>query len=73
MPRKLRVSLAGVPEHVIQRGNNRQIIFANEEDMQAYVTWLKDYSIKYQVNIHAWVLITNHVHLLCTPSNSTGI
>jgi len=38
MPRKLRVSLAGVPEHVIQRGNNRQIIFANEEDMQAYVT-----------------------------------
>ena len=62
-----------MPEHVIQRGNNRQIIFANEEDMQAYVTWLKDYSIKYQVNIHAWVLMTNHVHLLCTPSNSTGI
>ncbi|WP_411991490.1 transposase [Agarivorans sp. DSG3-1] len=73
MARKLRVSYPGVVEHIIQRGNNRQIIFANDEDMQAYVAWLKQYTKQYQVAIHAWVLMTNHVHLLCTPSTATGI
>ena len=73
MPRKPRVSAAGVAEHVIQRGNNRQVIFATEEDMKCYVAWLKDYAKKYRVKIHAWVLMTNHVHLLCTPSTSTAI
>jgi len=73
MPRKPRVSLAGVAEHVIQRGNNRQAIFACEDDMKAYVTWLKQYSKKYNVAIHAWVLMTNHVHLLCSPANHSGI
>lgn len=73
MPRKPRASIAGVPEHVIQRGNNRQVIFTSEDDMKAYVTWLKKYAQKYGVAIHAWVLMTNHVHLLCTPSSSTSI
>ena len=44
MARRLRVSSAGVPEHLIQRGNNRQATFACEEDMQAYVGWLKTYN-----------------------------
>jgi putative transposase len=48
MARRLRVSSAGVPEHLIQRGNNRQATFACEEDMQAYVGWLKTYSKKYK-------------------------
>lgn len=52
---------------MIQRGNNRQVCFANEQDFAAYAGWLKDCSKKYQVDIHAWVLMTNHVHLLCTP------
>jgi len=52
---------------VIQRGNNRQVCFGGEQDFAAYAGWLKDYSKKYQVDIHAWVLMTNHVHLLCTP------
>ena len=73
MPRKPRVSLAGVAEHVIQRGNNRQAIFACEDDMKAYVTWLKQYSKKYKVAIHAWVLMTNHVHILCSPANHSAI
>jgi putative transposase len=47
MPRKPRASSAGVAEHVIQRGNNRQVIFTSEEDMQAYVAWLKEYAKKY--------------------------
>jgi putative transposase len=73
MPRKPRVSLAGVAEHVIQRGNNRQAIFGCEDDMKAYVTWLKQYSQKYNVSIHAWVLMTNHVHILCSPANHVGV
>lgn len=44
MPIKPRVYLAGVPVHIIQRGNNRQAIFACDEDIKAYVTWLKDYA-----------------------------
>ena len=73
MPRKPRASAAGVPEHIIQRGNNRQVIFACEDDMKCYVTWLMQYAKKYDVQVHAWVLMTNHVHLLCTPSSATGI
>jgi putative transposase len=41
--------------------------------MKAYVMWLKQYANKYQVSIRAWVLMTHHVHLLCTPSTATGI
>lgn len=73
MPRRLRVSSPGIAEHIIQRGNNRQVIFGREDDMRAYINWLKEYSLKYKVAIHTWVLMTNHVHLLCTPSDSTGI
>ncbi len=67
MARLTRVCPVGVPQHIIQRGNNRQVCFAGEQDFAAYAGWLKDYSKKYQVDIHAWVLMTNHVHLLCTP------
>ncbi|MBL7004514.1 MAG: transposase [Gammaproteobacteria bacterium] len=73
MARLLRVSSVGVAQHIIQRGNNRQICFGNEEDIIAYVTWLKEYSKKYHVEVHAWVLMTNHVHLLCTPREKEGI
>jgi putative transposase len=57
----------GIPQHVIQRGNNRQVCFASEQDFAAYANWLKAYVKKFQVDLHAWVLMTNHVHLLCTP------
>ena len=73
MARLPRVSPVNVAQHVIQRGNNRQVCFANEDDMKAYVTWLKDYSKKYEVEIHAWVLMSNHVHLLCTPRLENGV
>jgi hypothetical protein len=44
MPRKQRVSVVGIAEHVIQRGNNKQIIFAHDSDMKAYVVWLREYA-----------------------------
>ncbi len=73
MARLPRVHLAGVPEHVIQRGNNRQVCFASDDDFAAYAHWLKEFADKFQVHIHAWVFMTNHVHLLCTASDSIGI
>jgi len=73
MARLPRVSPIGVPQHVIQRGNNRQLCFVREQDFAAYVSWLKEYSKKYHVDIHAWVLMTNHVHLLCTPQITDGV
>ncbi|WP_319558083.1 transposase [Thiomicrorhabdus sp.] len=65
MARLARITPSGVPIHVIQRGNNRQVIFAKEADFKAYLAWLKEYSEKHDVQVYAWCLMTNHVHLLC--------
>ena len=73
MARLPRVSPVGVPVHLIQRGNNRQCCFVAPEDFSAYLGWIKEYSIKYEVDIHAWVLMTNHVHLLCTPRQAGAV
>ena len=73
MSRLARICPIGIAQHVIQRGNNRQICFANEQDFFAYIGWLKKFSVKFEVNIHAWVLMTSHVHLLCTPCQENGV
>ncbi|QLE87839.1 transposase [Shewanella sp. Scap07] len=73
MPRKPRISPVGIAQHIIQRGNNRQTCFTATQDFEAYIGWLKDYADKYQVDVHAWVLMTNHVHILCTPQADNAI
>lgn len=73
MARLPRLYLPGCAQHVIQRGNNREACFYDEADYKAYLSFLKDAAIKYQVAIHAFVLMTNHVHLLVTPGNEHGI
>ncbi len=73
MARLARVSPVDIPQHIIQRGNNRQVCFGNEVDMKAYLHWLKVFSNKHQVSVHAWVLMTNHIHLLCTPQKAEAI
>jgi putative transposase len=73
MARLPRVCLPGVPQHVIQRGNNRQVCFGSDEHFAAYAFWLGEYSQAYGVAIHAWVFMTNHVHLLLTPSDREGV
>ena len=55
------------PLHVIQRGNNRQRIFFADQDYQIYRHWLAEAAAQYGCTIHAYVLMTNHVHLLVTP------
>ncbi len=72
MPRRIRFALAGVPLHVIQRGNNRSACFFAEEDYLAYLHWLGLGAAKYGCAIHAYVLMTNHVHLLLTPETPGG-
>ena len=73
MARLARVAPVGVPQHIIQRGNNRQTCFASDDDFVAYLGWLKEYAEKFEVEVHAWVLMTNHVHLLCTPTSENAI
>lgn len=73
MARLPRICLPGIPQHIIQRGNNRQVCFGADEDFAAYLHWLEEYSKKFDVAVHAWVLMTNHVHLLVTPKTTDGI
>ena len=73
MPRQPRVILAGVPLHLIQRGNNRQACFFTEDDYRAYLGWLNEYARESNCSIHAYVLMTNHVHLLLTPRTPDGV
>ncbi|WP_208111433.1 transposase [Marinomonas balearica] len=73
MPRRPRIFIPGMPEHIIQRGNNRQPIFARDEVFRAYAHWLKEYSVKFEVSIYASVFMTNHIHLLCAGSSEYSI
>lgn len=67
MARQPRFTLPGVPQHVIQRGNNREPCFYSVDDYVRYLEDLNDAAVKNQAAIHAYVLMTNHVHLLVTP------
>ena len=73
MARLHRICPVGVPQHIIQRGNNKQVCFVSTQDSAAYINWLKEYANKYQVDVHAWVLMSNHMHMLCTPKIANGI
>lgn len=73
MPRRPRINVAGYPQHVVQRGHNREACFFAEEDYQFYLHWLKKGAKKYGCEIHAYVLMTNHVHLLVSPQQPEGI
>ncbi len=73
MPRRRRFCPVGIPVHVIQRGNNRQSLFTNDSDIAAYVHWLSEGAARYQVQVHGWVFMTNHVHLLLRPLKVTAL
>ncbi len=67
MPRRARLSMPGIPWHIIQRGNNRSACFFTDEDYQLYLDRLQEQADKHGCEIHAYVLMTNHVHILLTP------
>jgi putative transposase len=70
MPRRPRLALPNVPLHLIQRGNNRQACFISDEDYRFYLDWLGESAGKTGCRIHAYVLMTNHVHLLVSSARS---
>ncbi len=72
MARLPRLVVAGQPLHLIQRGNNRAAIFFADEDYQCYRDALGEASQRFGCAIHAYVLMTNHVHLLITPADERG-
>jgi putative transposase len=63
----------GIPQHVIQRGNNREPCFYAEQDYRRYLDDLRKVAKKYRCRIHAYVLMTNHAHILVTPMVEYGI
>jgi putative transposase len=68
MARLPRLTLPDYPHHVFQRGNNRQNIFTGSHDFQFFLGLLSEQSLKYEVAVHAYVLMNNHFHLLATPT-----
>lgn len=73
MPRRRRIHLDGVPLHIVQRGHNREACFFADEDYQSYLHWLGEALLREQVQLHAYALMTNHVHLLVTPARGESI
>ena len=72
MPRRARLRIADAPLHVIQRGNNRSACFFVDHDYGCYLHHLEELAVLHTCSIHAYVLMTNHVHLLLTPRRPDG-
>ena len=67
MPRLARIVFPGVPHHITQRGNRREEVFFIDDDRH-YLNWLKEYSQEHQVDVLAYCLMTNHIHLVVVPN-----
>jgi putative transposase len=73
MPRIARVVVPGLPYHITQRGNRRQDVFFRDADRQSYLHLAIEYSLRFGLQILAYCLMTNHVHLVCVPSLATTL
>ena len=73
MARQPRFNLPGQPQHVIQRGNNREPIFCQDDDYRYYLQKLEEGCKKHSCDLYAYVLMSNHIHLLLTPQTGKGI
>ena len=73
MPRRPRIHLDGVPIHIVQRGHNREPCFFGEDDYNSYLHWLGEALGEAECKLHAYVLMTNHVHLLLTPKKAEAV
>ena len=73
MPRQARIDLPGLPQHIVARGNNRQPCFFTDTDRSMYLNCLLVAARNHCVAIHAYVLMTNHVHLLATGATDGAV
>lgn len=69
MPRQERIIIPQEAHHITQRGNYRQEIFEDDDDFKQYLTWLKEYAEKCNIDILAYCLMTNHVHIIGVPKD----
>jgi putative transposase len=67
MARLARSTVIGYPHHVVQRGNYDQAVFETDADYRRYLDWLREYAVRYSVDIWAYCLMPNHVHFICVP------
>ena len=73
MPRRPRSISPGFPVHIVQRGVDRRPSFRQHKDFRSYLTALRETSAEYGVSVHAYVLMTNHVHILASPERESSI
>jgi putative transposase len=73
MPRTARLVLPQYPHHVVQRGHNRQAVFAADGDYERYLATLAELKAKFDIKVYAWCVMANHVHLLLEPSDGAGL
>lgn len=73
MPRPVRISLEGLVYHIINRGNNRQEVFKEEEDFDTYLKTIKKFKAKYSFKLYGYCLMNNHTHLIIEPSKANTL
>ncbi len=73
MARQPRLDLPGIPQHIVQRGNNRLPCFLDDNDRRRYLHLLREALLATECRLHAYVLMDNHVHMLVTPTGYGGI
>jgi len=73
MPRLARTVFSGVPHHITQRGNRREDVFFSDEDREVYLEWLQSYCEKHDVDMLAYCLMSNHIHLVAVPNSEEGL
>jgi len=73
MPRLARTVIANIPYHVTQRGNRRENVFFTDDGRRTYLTWLSQYAEQHHVDILAYCLMPNHVHLVAVPATQDGL
>ncbi|MFL0796418.1 MAG: transposase [Cellvibrionaceae bacterium] len=73
MPRKSRFYLPNIPVHIVQRGQSRDPVFFEAQDYATYAYWVSEAAKRYNVSVHAFVLMTNHIHLLITPLDGDSV
>ncbi len=73
MPRRSRAVFSGLAHHISQRGNRRGDVFFSDDDRRVYLTWLQDYCQVFKVEVLAYCLMSNHVHLVAVPDSEDGL
>jgi putative transposase len=73
MPRSARIVVPNYPYHITQRGNYRQKIFEDQEDRSIYLTWMNEYSKRYDLTLLAYCLMDNHVHFIVIPGEERSL